>query len=147
MKLLHTMFRVSDLEESLHFYCNVLGLIEVDRKESQTGRFTLVYLCCPDDLSISKQDRQCEIELTYNWDREIYEKPTRSFGHIALRVPNIYESCQKLVDHGVDILRPPRDGHMAFVKSPDGISIELLQEGEALSLQQPWETMKNQGTW
>ena len=139
MKYLHTMVRVSDLSESLDFYCNKLGLIEVRRKESKEGRFTLVFLCAPGD------ENAC-VELTYNWDPEAYESG-RNFGHIAYSVDNIYETCRKLMDFGVDINRPPKDGKMAFVRSPDNISIELLQKGSPLKITEPWKSMKNKGEW
>ena len=139
MKYLHTMVRISDLSESLDFYCNKLGLIEVRRKESKEGRFTLVFLCAPGD------ENAC-VELTYNWDPEAYESG-RNFGHIAYSVDNIYETCRKLMDFGVDINRPPKDGKMAFVRSPDNISIELLQKGSPLKITEPWKSMKNKGEW
>lgn len=139
MKYLHTMVRVKNLEASLDFYCNKLGLIEVNRKEVPAGRFTLIFLAAPGD-------EEAQIELTYNWDSEDY-KSGRNFGHLAYRVDNIYDTCQDLMDNGVTINRPPRDGWMAFVKSPDGISIELLQKGDALPPKEPWASMKNTGTW
>ena len=141
MKYLHTMVRVKDIDESLNFYCNKLGLKEVKRKESEKGRFTLVFLGAEN----SDEDTSL-LELTYNWDPEEYTNG-RNFGHLAYRVKNIYETCQKLMESGVTINRPPRDGHMAFVRSPDGISIEILQEGEHLSAQEPWLSMENTGTW
>lgn len=141
MKFLHTMVRVKNIDESLDFYCNKLGLKEVKRKESKKGRFTLIFLGAEN----SDEDTGL-LELTYNWDSEEYTDG-RNFGHLAYRVKNIYETCQKLMDNGVTINRPPRDGHMAFVKSPDGISIEILQEGEFLSAQEPWLSMENTGTW
>ena len=141
MKYLHTMVRVKDIDKSLDFYCNKLGLKEVKRKESEKGRFTLVFLGSEN----SNKDTGL-LELTYNWDPEEYTSG-RNFGHLAYRVKNIYETCQKLMDSGVTINRPPRDGHMAFVRSPDGISIEILQEGEHLSAQEPWLSMENTGTW
>ncbi len=146
MEYLHTMVRVSDLEESLHFYCNLLGLEEVSRKDSERGRFTLVFLCAPGDRESAHNNRSPMIELTWNWDPETYTGG-RNFGHLAYRVENIYELCQHLRDNGVTINRPPRDGHMAFVRSPDGISIELLQKGDALPEQEPWASMENTGTW
>ena len=139
MKYLHTMVRVTDLEESLDFYCNKLGLVEVRRAEVPQGRFTLVFLAAPGDES-------AQVELTYNWDPQDYEGG-RNFGHLAYAVENIYENCQRLMDLGVTINRPPRDGHMAFVRSPDGISIELLQRGEALPPLEPWASMENSGSW
>ena len=139
MKYLHTMVRVTDLEDSLDFYCNKFGLVEVDRKEVPAGRFTLVFLAAPGDES-------AQVELTYNWDPEEYSGG-RNFGHLAYAVDDIYTTCQKLIDAGVTINRPPRDGHMAFIRSPDGISIELLQEGEALPPTEPWASMENSGEW
>ncbi len=139
MKYLHTMVRVSNLEESIDFYCNQLGLHELLRHEVAAGRFTLVFLAAPGDES-------AQIELTYNWDPEDYSGG-RNFGHVAYAVENIYAVCQRLMDHGVTINRPPRDGHMAFVRSPDGISIELLQAGQALAPQEPWASMPNTGAW
>ena len=139
MKYLHTMVRVSDLDESMDFYCNKLGLLELRRKEVPNGRFTLVFLAAPGD-------EDAQVELTFNWDPEEYGSG-RNFGHLAYAVDNIYESCQRLVDGGVAISRPPRDGHMAFVRSPDGISIELLQRGEALPPAEPWASMENEGSW
>ena len=141
MKYLHTMIRVKNIEESLDFYCDKLGLKEVKRKESEKGRFTLIFLGADN----SNEDTGL-LELTYNWDPEEYTGG-RNFGHLAYRVQNIYETCQKLIDNGVIINRPPRDGHMAFVRSPDGISIEILQEGESLSPQEPWLSMENTGSW
>ena len=139
MKYLHTMVRVSDLDESLDFYCNKLGLVEVRRKDVPKGRFTLVFLAAPGD-------EEAELELTHNWDPEDYTGG-RNFGHLAYAVDDIYEVCQRLMDGGVTINRPPRDGHMAFVRSPDGISIELLQKGEDLPLREPWASMENSGSW
>ena len=139
MKYLHTMVRVSDLDESLDFYCNKLGLEEVRRKEVPQGRFTLVFLAAPGDAS-------AQVELTYNWDPEAYSGG-RNFGHLAYAVEDIYEACQRLADGGVVINLPPRDGRMAFVRSPDGISIELLQAGEALPPREPWASMENTGSW
>ena len=138
MRYLHTMVRVKDVKASLHFYCDLLGLIEVDRFESEKGRFTLIYLA-------PKGQEDAQVELTYNWDTEDYDGG-RNFGHLAFRVDDIYAACQKFMDAGVVINRPPRDGHMAFVKSPDGISIELLQEGN-LDPQEPWASMENTGSW
>lgn len=144
MRFLHTMVRVRDLSASLDFYCNKLGLREVRRMESEKGRFTLVYLAAPsDDTSTSKSP---ELELTYNWDDEAYTGG-RNFGHVAYEVDDIYAACQKLADGGVLINRPPRDGHMAFIRSPDGISIELLQKGGSLPPQEPWASMPNSGSW
>jgi len=139
MKYLHTMVRVTNLEESLNFYCNKLGLVELSRKDVPQGRYTLVFLAAPGDES-------AQVELTYNWDPEAYSGG-RNFGHLAYAVDDIYATCQKLSDGGVTINRPPRDGRMAFVRSPDGISIELLQRGDALPPREPWASMENQGTW
>ena len=141
MKYLHTMVRIKNIDESLDFYCKKLGLNEIKRKESEEGKFTLIFLSADD----SDNDTGL-LELTYNWDSENYTKG-RNFGHLAYRVKNIYETCQKLMEGDVIINRPPRDGHMAFVKSPDGISIEILQEGEHLSPQEPWLSMQNVGSW
>ena len=146
MEFLHTMIRVSDVDASLDFYCNKLGLIEFSRKDYEKGRFTLIFLCAPEDKNLAEQNRKPLIELTYNWDKEEYSGG-RNFGHLAFRVNNIHEICQKLQDNGVVINRPPRDGHMAFVKSPDGISIELLQKGDSLEPQEPWSSMENTGSW
>jgi lactoylglutathione lyase len=139
MRYLHTMVRVSDLDESLDFYCDKLGLKEVRRVDVEAGRFTLVFLGAPDNPEV-------HVELTHNWDPEEYTGG-RNFGHLAYGVENIYDVCQRLMDAGVTINRPPRDGHMAFVRSPDGISIELLQEGDALPPQEPWASMENTGEW
>ena len=139
MKYLHTMVRVTDLDASLRFYCELLGLRKLRRKDSDKGRFTLVFLAAPGD-------EDAEIELTYNWDPEEYGSG-RNFGHLAYRVENIYALCRRLKDNGVTINRPPRDGHMAFVRSPDGISIELLQAGDALAPEEPWASMPNTGSW
>jgi len=139
MKYLHTMVRVTDLDASLDFYCNKLGLTEIRRKEIEAGRFTLVFLAAPGD-------EEAQVELTWNWDPEEYGEG-RNFGHLAYAVDNIYDTCQRLMDGGVTINRPPRDGWMAFVRSPDNISIELLQKGEALPPQEPWASMENEGTW
>lgn len=139
MKYLHTMVRVSDLDESLDFYCNKLGLVELRRKEVPAGRFTLVFLAAPGDES-------AQVELTWNWDPEEYAGG-RNFGHLAYAVDDIYALCQKLMEAGVTINRPPRDGYMAFIRSPDGISIELLQKDGALPAEEPWASMENQGSW
>ena len=146
MKYLHTMIRVTNIDESLDFYCNKLGLVEIRRKEVPEGRFTLIFLAAPEDENTAIETRSPEIELTYNWDPENYDKG-RNFGHLAFSVKNIYETCQKLMDAGVTINRPPREGRMAFVKSPDNISIELLQQGENLEISEPWSSMKNIGSW
>ncbi|NKB32091.1 MAG: lactoylglutathione lyase [Pseudomonadales bacterium] len=139
MKYLHTMVRVSNIDDSLDFYCNKLGLTEVNRYDSKEGKFTLVFLAAPGD-------EEAQVELTYNWDPEDYDEG-RNFGHLAYSVENIYETCQRLLDNGVTINRPPRDGRMAFVRSPDNISIKLLQNGDALSPQDPWSSMENSGKW
>ncbi|RZO65223.1 MAG: lactoylglutathione lyase [Parvularculaceae bacterium] len=146
MRYLHTMVRVNDLQASLDFYCDKLGLVEVNRSEHEAGRFTLVYLAAPDDIDAVGGPAAPHVELTYNWDKEEYPGG-RNFGHLAFRVANIYDVCQRLMDAGVTINRPPRDGHMAFVRSPDGISIELLQEGERLAPADPWRAMENTGSW
>jgi lactoylglutathione lyase len=146
MRYLHTMVRVKELEPSLHFYCDLLGLKEVRRIENQGGRFTLVFLCAPDDVERAQKDQAPLVELTYNWDSEDYQGG-RNFGHLAYRVENIYDTCQRLMDGGVTINRPPRDGHMAFVRSPDGISVELLQANGALPPAEPWASMPNTGQW
>lgn len=139
MKYLHTMVRVSDLDHSLDFYCNKLGLKEIRRSRNERGRFTLVFLAAPGD------EAAC-IELTWNWDPEVYSGG-RNFGHLAYQVDNIYELCGRLLAGGITINRPPRDGHMAFVRSPDGISIELLQKGGPLPPQEPWQSLPNVGSW
>jgi lactoylglutathione lyase len=146
MRYLHTMIRISDIDRSLDFFCAKLGLKEVDRYTSEKGRFTLIYLAAPEDVERVKADDSPMIELTYNWDPETYAGG-RNFGHLAFRVENIYALCQRLHDAGIPINRPPRDGHMAFVRSPDGISIELLQKGEALKPAEPWASMPNTGSW
>ncbi|HEY4547986.1 MAG TPA: VOC family protein [Pedomonas sp.] len=139
MKYLHTMVRVSDVDESLRFYCDLLGLKEIRRYENEAGRFTLIYLAAPGD-------EDAQVELTWNWDEKGYTGG-RNFGHIAYEVDDIYAACQRLMDGGVTIARPPRDGHMAFIRSPDGISIELLQKGERLAPAEPWASMPNTGSW
>ena len=139
MKYLHTMVRVADLDDSLKFYCSALGLTELRRYENEKGRFTLVFLSAP-------EDEEAQVELTYNWDTEDYDGG-RNFGHLAYNVDDIYESCERLRDHGVVINRPPRDGYMAFVRSPDGISVELLQKGKPLESKEPWKSMENVGEW
>lgn len=146
MQYLHTMVRVSDLQASLNFYCNQLGMREVKRKESEQGRFTLVFLAAPDDVERFDRDGAPALELTYNWDPEEYGEG-RNFGHLAFAVEDIYATCQKLMDAGITINRPPRCGRMAFVRSPDNISIELLQKGEALPPAEPWKSMENTGHW
>ena len=146
MRYLHTMVRVKDLDAALDFYCAKLGLQEVRRMDSEKGRFTLVFLSAPDDVERAKSDQAPVVELTYNWDSEDYGGG-RNFGHLAYQVDDIYALCQRLHDAGVTINRPPRDGHMAFVRSPDGISIELLQKGGSLAPQEPWASMPNTGAW
>ena len=152
MRYLHTMVRVTDIEASKRFYCDLLGLEETRRIENEKGRFTLVFLAAPKDKDRSEAERAPELELTYNWPDENGEGETptqdaRNFGHLAYRIDDIYAACQRLMDGGVTVNRPPRDGHMAFVKSPDGISIELLQKGDALPPQEPWASMENTGSW
>jgi lactoylglutathione lyase len=139
MKYLHTMVRVTDIDESLHFYCDLLGLKEIRRTENEKGRYTLIFLAAPGD-------ENAQVELTYNWDPEKYAGG-RNFGHLAYRVKDIYAACDRLMKGGVTISRPPRDGNMAFVRSPDNISIELLQEGSPLPPQEPWKSMPNTGVW
>jgi lactoylglutathione lyase len=146
MKYLHSMVRISNLEESLDFYCNRLGLVEVKRTEHEQGRFTLIFLAAPDDLDQAQKEHAPLLELTYNWDQETYQEG-RNFGHLAYCVENIYDTCQKLKDEGIVINRPPRDGYMAFIRSPDDISIELLQKGEPLPKQEPWSSDSNIGIW
>jgi len=139
MKYLHTMVRVTDIDQSLKFYCDALGLVELKRQESAKGRFTLVFLAAPGD-------EQAQVELTYNWDPQPYDGG-RNFGHLAYAVDDIYAACKRLMDHGITINRPPRDGHMAFVRSPDNISVELLQAGPSLAPAEPWASMPNTGVW
>ena len=146
MRYLHTMIRASDLDKTLEFFVGHLGLVEVRRYDSEQGRFTLVFLAAAGDVERAEAAQSPLVEITYNWDPEDYDGG-RNFGHLAYRVDDIYETCQKLHDAGVVINRPPRDGRMAFVKSPDGISIELLQDGEALPAQEPWASMENTGSW
>jgi len=146
MEYLHTMVRVSDLDKSLEFYCDKLGLFEVYRMENEKGRFTLVFLAAPGDVDKARQNKAPLVELTYNWDMEDYAGG-RNFGHLAYRVDDIYALCEKLMHAGVIINRPPRDGHMAFIRSPDGISIELLQKGDSLAPAEPWASMQNSGSW
>jgi len=151
LKYLHTMVRVTDLKESLAFYCGKMGMVEVRRNDSEQGRFTLVFLAASDDLAKANDvsettHRAPTLELTYNWDPEEYDGG-RNFGHLAYAVDDIYQTCQDLMDNGVTINRPPRDGRMAFVRSPDNISIELLQKGEAKPPQEPWASMENVGEW
>ena len=141
MKYLHTMVRIKDIDESLDFYVNKLGLKEKRRINNEKGRYTLIFLAAE-----NSDEKTGLLELTYNWDSEKYEGG-RNFGHLAYSVKNIYETCEKLMEGGIIINRPPRDGHMAFVKSPDGISIEILQEGDSLEIKEPWSSMENNGTW
>ena len=145
MRFLHIMVRVHNLDQALDFYCHKLGLLESQRYENEAGRFTLVYLYAPSDAE-AKHKQSPLIELTYNWDDEVYQGG-RNFGHLAFEVDNIYQTCQNLIDKGVTINRPPRDGYMAFIKSPDGISIELLQKGDPLPPREPWMSMDNTGSW
>jgi lactoylglutathione lyase len=146
MRYLHTMVRVKDLDASLHFYTTLFGLTEVRRYENEKGRFTLVFLAADEDLEAARAGSTPCIELTYNWDTEDYTGG-RNFGHLAYEVDDIYAICQKLMDNGITINRPPRDGHMAFVRSPDGISIEILQKGANLASAEPWASMPNTGVW
>ena len=146
MKYLHTMVRISDIDESLRFFCEGLGMKEVRRSEYESGRFTLIFLAASDDISELSKSKAPLLELTYNWDKEVFDNG-RNFGHLAFSVQNIYKTCSHLESMGITILRPPRDGRMAFVKSPDGISIELLQEGSPLEKQEPWQSQENIGTW
>jgi len=139
MRYLHTMVRVANLQDALRFYCDALGLRELSRMDHERGRYTLVFLC-------AAGDERAQVELTYNWDPETY-MGGRNFGHLAYEVEDLYATCQRLLDHGVVIARPPRDGHMAFVRSPDQISIELLQRGAALPPREPWTSMPNVGSW
>lgn len=146
MRYLHTMVRVKDLDAALDFWCAKLGLVEIRRMENEKGRFTLVFLAAPEDAEAARERAAPMVELTYNWDAEDYTGG-RNFGHLAYQVDDIYAACRRLMDGGVVINRPPRDGHMAFVRSPDGISIELLQKGERLAPAEPWASMENTGTW
>ena len=146
MQYLHTMLRIRDVDASLHFFRDLLGMVEISRKDSEKGRFTLIFLAAPQDAERAREMQAPMLELTHNWDPEEYEGG-RNFGHLAYRVEDIYATCQHLMDNGVTINRPPRDGHMAFVKSPDGISLELLQAGDALEPQEPWASMSNTGSW
>lgn len=151
MRYLHTMVRVEDIDASLNFYCNLMGMVEIRRRDSEGGRFTLVFLAAPEDKEAALANKAPMIELTYNWPDEDGKTESytggRNFGHLAYVVDDIYAFCQKLQDGGVTINRPPRDGHMAFVRSPDGISIELLQKGDSLPAQEPWASMPNTGDW
>ncbi|MGD0142344.1 MAG: VOC family protein [Rhizomicrobium sp.] len=146
MRYLHTMVRVADLDRSLAFYCELLGLKEIRRIDNKMGRFTLVFLAAPGDAERAQAEQAPMVELTHNWDPEDY-KGGRNFGHLAYRVDDIYETCRKLMTGGVTINRPPRDGHMAFVRSPDGISVELLQDGAPKAPAEPWASMPNTGVW
>jgi lactoylglutathione lyase len=146
MEYLHTMIRIRNIAESLTFFCDGLGLVETRRTESEKGRYTLIFLAAPGDVEHAKAHCSKEVELTFNWDDEEY-KGGRNFGHLAYRVENIYETCAHLQKQGITILRPPREGRMAFVKSPDGISVELLQKGESLPIAEPWASMPNTGSW
>ncbi|TQV77606.1 lactoylglutathione lyase [Exilibacterium tricleocarpae] len=146
MQYLHTMVRVANLEQALDFYCDQLGLVEISRKDSESGRFTLVFLAAPGDAESAREKHAPMVELTYNWDPETYTGG-RNFGHLAYRVDDIYALCERLQQAGVTINRPPRDGHMAFIRSPDGISIELLQKGDSLPPAEPWQSMPNTGEW
>ncbi|MCG8445634.1 MAG: VOC family protein [Hyphomicrobiales bacterium] len=146
MQYLHTMIRISDVDQSLDFFCNKLGMREVRRYDSEKGRFTNIFLAAPEDEESARENKTPLLELTYNWDPEPYTGG-RNFGHLAFRVDDIYATCRKLMDKGVTINRPPRDGFMAFIKTPDNISIELLQKGDALEPAEPWASMENTGTW
>lgn len=146
MRYLHTMVRVTDIDQSLDFYCGKLGMVETRRTQSEAGRYTLVFLAAPEDEYSAQEAQAPLLELTFNWDPEQYGEG-RNFGHLAFEVDNIYATCEKLQDSGVTINRPPRDGRMAFVRSPDNISIEILQRGEALPRQEPWASMENTGRW
>ena len=146
MRYLHTMIRVGDLDAALDFFCAKLGLVEMSRVDNEKGRFSLIFLAAPDDVAAAKDKKAPMVELTHNWDEHEYGGG-RNFGHLAYSVTDIYALCSKLMDNGVTINRPPRDGHMAFVRSPDGISIELLQQGAALAPQEPWASMANTGAW
>ncbi len=146
MRYLHTMVRVKDIDQSLEFYCKHLGMVETRRTDFPEDRFTLIFLAASKDVSRAQDENAPELELTYNYDPEDYDFG-RNFGHLAFKVDNIYDTCQKLMDAGITINRPPREGRMAFIKSPDNISIELLQEGDSLDIAEPWASMENTGTW
>jgi len=146
MKFLHTMIRASNLDDTLSFFCDKLGLVEVNRYDSDAGRFTLVFLAAPQDVERAREQQAPLVEITYNWDPESYTGG-RNFGHLAYRVDDIYSTCEHLMAAGVTINRPPRDGRMAFIRSPDGISVELLQAGEAMAPAEPWLSMENTGSW
>lgn len=147
MRYLHTMIRVTDLDESLDFWVNKVGLVETRRNDYPDGKFTLVFLAAPKDEARAKAENAPELELTYNWGSDEVYETGRSWGHLAYKVDDIYAFCQRMIDAGVTINRPPRDGRMAFIKSPDNVSIEILQEGDALPVQEPWASMPNEGTW
>ena len=147
MRFVHTMVRITDIEESLDFYVNKLGLVETTRYDNEAGKFTLIFLAAPLDQERAETTRSPELELTYNWGSEEVYETGRSWGHLAYRVKDIYGLCQSLMDKGVVINRPPRDGAMAFIKSPDNVSIELIQEGEPLPIKEPWASMENNGNW
>lgn len=146
MRYLHTMVRVNNLDDALHFYSKLMGLVEVRRSENEKGRYTLVFLAAPDDLTTAQAGMSPCLELTYNWDTEDYQGG-RNFGHLAYEVDDIYAYCAHLMQQGIVINRPPRDGNMAFIRSPDGISIEILQKGDRLPSQEPWASMENTGSW
>lgn len=146
MRYLHTMVRISSVEDSLDFYCNKLGMVELSRYDSEAGRFTNIFLAAPEDQEAAKANRAPLLELTYNWDPEEYGEG-RNFGHLAFVVDDIYATCQSLMDAGVTINRPPRDGFMAFIRSPDNVSVELLQKGDRLAKAEPWASMANTGHW
>jgi len=147
MKYLHTMVRVTDIDASLDFYVTKMGMVQTKRTDYENGRFSLIFLTADEDAARVATDRAPELELTYNWDGNEEYTGGRNFGHLAYSVENVYEYCQKLMDAGVIINRPPRDGRMAFIKSPDGISFEILQQGEALAVAEPWASMPNEGSW
>lgn len=146
MQYLHTMVRITDIDSSLEFFCGSLGLVEMERMEVEQGRFTLIFLAAPEDVDRAREDRAPMLELTWNWDPETLSGG-RNFGHLAYRVDDIHATCRHLQERGVTINRPPRDGRMAFVRSPDGISVELLQKGDPLAPEEPWVSMENTGTW
>jgi len=146
MRYLHTMVRITDVDQSLDFFCNKLGMKEVRRTDSEAGRYTLIFLAAPDDEETGRATQAPLVELTYNWDPETYGEG-RNFGHLAFAVDDIYDTCQRLTDAGVTINRPPRDGRMAFIRSPDNVSIELLQKGDALPIAEPWASAENIGKW
>ena len=146
MRYLHTMVRVSNLDETLHFFCDLLGMVETRRSESDKGRYTNIFLAAAADEDAARATKAPVLELTYNWDPQDYASG-RNFGHLAFQVDNIYQTCQSLMDAGVTINRPPRDGYMAFIRTPDNISIELLQDGNPLPVEEPWASMENTGSW